>query len=140
MDKRPDIGSRCIPEFPDPIGGTDLRRSDTGVKFDQCLTSGGSCSRRVRALERAKVPYALCGGLAVALHGFPRATKDIDLLSRGRGTTPNKWTAEDGWAIRGRVIIVPLSQALHQRRPPARVVRCLRSWKTPSSNPVWLWT
>ena len=34
----------------------------------------------VRALERAEVPYALCGGLAVALHGFPRATKDIDIL------------------------------------------------------------
>ena len=34
----------------------------------------------VRALEGSEVPYALCGGLAVALHGFPRATKDIDLL------------------------------------------------------------
>lgn len=26
------------------------------------------------------VPYALCGGLALAIHGFPRQTKDIDLL------------------------------------------------------------
>ena len=31
-------------------------------------------------LESAAVPYALCGGLAVAIHGHPRFTHDIDLL------------------------------------------------------------
>lgn len=31
-------------------------------------------------LEAAKIEYAVCGGLAVAIHGHPRATKDIDLL------------------------------------------------------------
>ena len=36
--------------------------------------------RIVDALSEAKVPYALCGGLALAVHGLPRATKDIDLL------------------------------------------------------------
>jgi hypothetical protein len=35
-----------------------------------------------RALTNAGVPYALCGGLAVALHGYPRATRDIDLVIR----------------------------------------------------------
>ena len=34
----------------------------------------------VDALNAEKVPYALCGGLALAVHGHPRATKDIDLL------------------------------------------------------------
>lgn len=34
----------------------------------------------VRAFDAGDVPYALCGGLAVVLHGFPRATKDIDFL------------------------------------------------------------
>jgi hypothetical protein len=34
----------------------------------------------VDALNGERVPYALCGGLALAVHGFPRATKDIDLL------------------------------------------------------------
>jgi hypothetical protein len=34
----------------------------------------------VDALERAHIEYALCGGLALAVHGHPRATKDIDLL------------------------------------------------------------
>lgn len=32
------------------------------------------------ALDEAKVTYALVGGLAVAVWGAPRATKDIDLL------------------------------------------------------------
>ena len=30
-------------------------------------------------LEQDGVPYALCGGLAMAVHGYPRATVDIDL-------------------------------------------------------------
>jgi hypothetical protein len=34
----------------------------------------------VRALREAGVPFALCGGLAMAVHGHPRATLDIDLL------------------------------------------------------------
>lgn len=34
----------------------------------------------VRALDAANIPYALCGGLAMAAHGWPRATMDIDLL------------------------------------------------------------
>jgi hypothetical protein len=34
------------------------------------------------ALDRAAVDYALVGGLAVAIWGAPRATKDIDLLVR----------------------------------------------------------
>jgi len=28
------------------------------------------------------VDYALCGGVALAIHGVPRATQDIDLLVR----------------------------------------------------------
>ncbi len=32
------------------------------------------------ALNRDNVPYALCGGVAMAVHGFVRATEDIDLL------------------------------------------------------------
>ena len=34
------------------------------------------------ALEAATIDYALCGGVALAIHGAPRATKDIDLLAR----------------------------------------------------------
>ncbi len=31
-------------------------------------------------LDEAKVPYALCGGLAMAVYAFPRATMDIDVI------------------------------------------------------------
>lgn len=33
-------------------------------------------------LSAARIDYALCGGVAVAVHGYPRATRDIDLLIR----------------------------------------------------------
>lgn len=36
----------------------------------------------VKALGDSGVPYALCGGMAVVLHGCPRLTRDIDLLIR----------------------------------------------------------
>lgn len=32
------------------------------------------------ALNEASIDYALCGGLAVAFHGYARFTKDIDIL------------------------------------------------------------
>ena len=34
----------------------------------------------IKKLNEEKVDYALCGGLAVAIYGFIRATEDIDLL------------------------------------------------------------
>ena len=34
----------------------------------------------IAALEADGIPYALCGGLAMAVHRFPRATMDIDLM------------------------------------------------------------
>jgi hypothetical protein len=36
----------------------------------------------VTALETGGIDYALCGGVALAIHGAPRATQDIDLLLR----------------------------------------------------------
>lgn len=32
------------------------------------------------ALEQLRINYAICGGWAMAIHGLPRATMDIDLL------------------------------------------------------------
>src|SRR5262249_15577094 len=34
----------------------------------------------LKALQRGRIDYALCGGLALAVHGKPRATVDIDIL------------------------------------------------------------
>lgn len=36
--------------------------------------------RIAAALAAAEIDYAVCGGLAVAMHGHVRATRDIDLL------------------------------------------------------------
>ena len=38
------------------------------------------------SLEAQDVPYALCGALALAVHGHPRATLDIDLLALTGGS------------------------------------------------------
>jgi hypothetical protein len=40
-----------------------------------------------KALQEAKIPYAVVGGIAVALHGAPRGTIDIDLVI--------KWSLEN---------------------------------------------
>jgi hypothetical protein len=48
--------------------------TDTGIDFYSefyALTD---------ALSAANVPYAVCGGIAVAIHGYIRFTRDIDLL------------------------------------------------------------
>jgi hypothetical protein len=34
----------------------------------------------VAALNRRQLPYAVCGGWAMTIHGFPRATMDIDVM------------------------------------------------------------
>lgn len=34
----------------------------------------------INVLKESQISYALCGGLAMAVHGHPRATQDIDLL------------------------------------------------------------
>ncbi len=34
----------------------------------------------ISALNENKIEYAVCGGLALAIHGFTRATVDIDIL------------------------------------------------------------
>ncbi|MDO8957011.1 MAG: hypothetical protein Q7W38_09245 [Deltaproteobacteria bacterium] len=34
----------------------------------------------IAKLNEAQIDYALCGGLALAIHGIPRATVDIDIL------------------------------------------------------------
>ncbi len=34
----------------------------------------------IAKLNEAQIDYALCGGMALAIHGIPRATVDIDIL------------------------------------------------------------
>ncbi|MGI8543217.1 MAG: hypothetical protein ACR2MD_07010 [Aridibacter sp.] len=37
-------------------------------------------SQIISALDDGGIEYAVCGGLALAIHGFARATLDIDIL------------------------------------------------------------
>jgi hypothetical protein len=53
-------------------------------------------------LERDGVEYAVCGGLAMAIHGFARATLDIDVLIRAESLDKSqKIAAEKGFDIKG---------------------------------------
>lgn len=61
----------------------------------------------VRRLDDCQIPYALCGGLAVALHGYVRATKDIDLLVQSKDVELILQTVEEiGFNLEGGTIPV----------------------------------
>jgi hypothetical protein len=54
----------------------------------------------VEKLNERDIPYALCGGLAMAVHGHPRATIDIDLVAfRGSATNVEKVARELGYTL-----------------------------------------
>ncbi|HSP62353.1 MAG TPA: nucleotidyl transferase AbiEii/AbiGii toxin family protein [Pyrinomonadaceae bacterium] len=56
----------------------------------------------ISALDRGKIEYALCGGIAMAIHGRPRATVDIDILIAPESLPQMLRIAEKlGYAIRG---------------------------------------
>ncbi|HSO73239.1 MAG TPA: hypothetical protein VLU47_00250 [Blastocatellia bacterium] len=54
----------------------------------------------ISALEQRGIDYAVCGGLAMAVHGLARATVDIDLLILGEDLDAVKASAKElGYAI-----------------------------------------
>jgi len=56
----------------------------------------------ISALDRDKIEYALCGGIAMAIHGRPRATVDIDILIPADSLDQVLKIAEHlGYTIRG---------------------------------------
>ncbi len=57
-----------------------LVRAPSRARYDRHVRLIEEFEALVAALADADVPYALVGGLAVAVWGAPRATKDIDLL------------------------------------------------------------
>jgi hypothetical protein len=59
-------------------------------------------SQLISALEVAEIEYAVCGGLALTIHGFPRATFDIDILIQAESLeNAYEIVAEKGYDIRG---------------------------------------
>ena len=55
----------------------------------------------VAKLNEQNIPYALCGGLAMAVHGHPRATLEIDLVAfKGSAPKIEKIAHELGYTLR----------------------------------------
>jgi len=56
----------------------------------------------IDAFDRENIDYALCGGIAMGVHGRPRATVDIDILILSDSLTRVLEIAEEqGYTIRG---------------------------------------
>lgn len=56
----------------------------------------------IAAVDEAGLEYAVCGGFAMAIHGYPRATLDIDLMIRQESLDEVfKIAKENGYDIRG---------------------------------------
>jgi hypothetical protein len=61
----------------------------------------------LEALERAAIEYAVCGGLAMAIHARPRTTVDVDLLVPSEHIEPAKGVARGlGYRIDGGRLIL----------------------------------
>ncbi len=59
--------------------------------------------RLVAAVDKEKIDYALCGGMAMAVHGRLRTTIDIDLLIRSESLDEVLTIAKSlGYDIRGK--------------------------------------
>ena len=57
----------------------------------------------VARLDEHKIEYALCGGMAMGVHGFARTTIDIDLLILNESLNEVMAIAKDlGYTIRGK--------------------------------------
>lgn len=74
--------------------------------------------RATVALEDAKVPYAVAGGIAVNVHGYVRETKDVDIFLNGE----DRNRALRAMREAGFVISDVLSPYLYQAFPGERVV------------------
>lgn len=73
-------------------------------------------SQLISALDANGIEYAVCGGLALAVHGFARATLDIDVLIQPESLErAYKIGAEKGFDIRG-VDISFLERAVEIKR------------------------
>lgn len=59
-------------------------------------------SQLISALNENEIEYAVCGGLSMAIHGFVRATVDIDILIQPESLEKAYKIAEEkGYDIRG---------------------------------------
>ena len=67
-----------------PAGSFGARLTEIGMFF-QGNDAVHQTMRRVTAVRRAGIPYAIVGGMAVNAHRHSRTTKDVDLLLTATG-------------------------------------------------------
>lgn len=73
-------------------------------------------TRLIERLNTAHIDYAICGGLAMAIHGWPRATMDVDLLIRETDYLAVRDVARGlGYAIENREFTVGAGQVRIRR-------------------------
>jgi hypothetical protein len=65
--------------------GGDRMLREASAHFAGAGRLYGALRRLVRRLDAEDIPFALLGGLALAEHGYPRLTEDIDLLMTPSG-------------------------------------------------------
>ena len=74
----------------------------------------------IDALNDAEIDYAICGGIAVAFYGYPRFTKDIDLLVEKKDLEKIQSTlGERGFILKAGPI--PFSAGTAQQREIYRI-------------------
>ena len=67
-------------------------------------------------LDEQRVPYALCGALALAVHGYPRATLDIDLVAlEGSGLQIRRCANECGFTLKAAPMTFAAGQVRIER-------------------------
>lgn len=61
------------------------RIKDVDMFFQKSDPVHKTMRRTIKNLQKAKIPYALMGGMAVNLHGYRRTTNDVDFLLTPEG-------------------------------------------------------
>jgi hypothetical protein len=81
---RPAASRTSLPHAPFSF---DQRLKEIDMFFEGRGKEHKTMRRLVANLEKAKIPYAIMGGMAVNAHGHERTTKDVDVLLTYQGFT-----------------------------------------------------
>ncbi len=77
----------------------------------------------ISALDENEIEYAVCGGLALAIHGFARATLDIDILIQPDSLEKAyKTGVENGFGMRG--LDISFKERADEIRERNRITYC----------------
>src|SRR5262249_31515782 len=80
------------------------RLEEIGMFFEGRSPQHRTMRRLVKKLEKAKIPYAIVGAMAVNAHGQERTTKDVDVLLSRQGFDEfrGQFVPKDYDPVRGR--------------------------------------